>query len=253
MPSVTGLPDVRRPDAATVLVSPWLVPAARFQQPAADAVLDAWEHQPRPDAMLALATLLSTDGSHVLNYAQWTDDDAHREWVRTRRPAAIDPIDEAIPGIRRPGPTRYRHYRSHVPQDPAAPRPAFVTTPVFATTGPDAQRALADTVVDLLDRARVPGLLGAHFHVTPDGGRVLNFGEWTDASAWQSFRTGETSERLRAAIADLPGVTVAPAVPVGHPAAGGPARPAANGPAVPPAACYRPYRTLVNVPPPRAR
>ncbi|MFE7314464.1 antibiotic biosynthesis monooxygenase [Streptomyces sp. NPDC057555] len=248
MPLTTDFPDVRRPDAATVLISPWLVPEARFQRPAADAVLAAWEHQQRPDAMLALTTFLSTDGSHVLNYAQWTDDQAHREWVRTRRPAAIAPIDEALPGIRRPGLTRYRHYRSHVPEEHAAPRPAFVATPAFTTTGPEAQRALADTVVDLLDRARVPGLLGAHLHLAQDGDRVLNYAEWADASAWRGFATGGTADRLRAAIGALPGVTPAPAVPP-VPAE----RPAADAPAHPPVATYRLHTSLVNVPPPQPR
>ncbi|ANZ16323.1 antibiotic biosynthesis monooxygenase [Streptomyces noursei] len=251
MPPTADFPDVRRPDAATVLVSPWLVPEARFQRPAADAVLAAWEDQPRPDAMLALATFLSTDGSHVLNYAQWTDDRAHREWVRTRRPAAIAPVDEAVPGIRRPGPTRYRRYRSHVPEERPAARPGFLATPVFATTGPDAQRALADTVVDLLGRARVPGLLGAHFHLAQDGGRVLNYAEWADASARREFLAGGTADRLRAAIDALAGVTAVPAVPVEHAehaehaTAGGPARPPVSG--------YRLYKTLVNVPSPRPR
>ncbi|MCZ0974956.1 hypothetical protein O1L55_34325 [Streptomyces albulus] len=92
-----AFPDVRRPDAGTVLISPWLVPSDRFQRAAADAVLTAWEGEPRPAAMLALTTFLSTDGGHVLNYAQWTDDAAHREWVRTRRPAALAPSTRPSP------------------------------------------------------------------------------------------------------------------------------------------------------------
>ncbi|WP_235094378.1 antibiotic biosynthesis monooxygenase [Streptomyces sp. A1-5] len=123
-----------------------------------------------------------------------------------------------------------------------------MATPVFATTGPDAQRALADTVVDLLGRARVPGLLGAHFHLAQDGGRVLNYAEWTDASARREFLTGGTADRLRAALGALPGVTAVPAAPVEH------ADPAtADGPARPPVSGYQPYKTLVNVPSPRTR
>ncbi|WP_438485874.1 antibiotic biosynthesis monooxygenase family protein [Streptomyces sp. S186] len=260
MPPTADFPDVRRPDAATVLVSPWLVPAARFQQPAADAVLDAWEHQPRPDAMLALATFLSTDGSHVLNYAQWTDDEAHREWVRTRRPAAIRPIDEAIPGIRRPGLIRYRRYRSYVSEERATRAPGFLLTPAFATTGPDAQRALADAVLRMLAEQPIPGMLGAHFHFSHDGGRVLNYGEWADVSAWRAFTDSDAPARLRAAIEALSGVAPAPAVPVdaaplnavsfndvsfNDVGAGTPGVPAVPG--------YVLHRSLVNVPPPQAR
>ncbi|QHC25480.1 antibiotic biosynthesis monooxygenase [Streptomyces sp. GS7] len=245
MPLATDLPDFRRPDAATVLVSAWLVPDAGMQRPAADAVLAGWEHQRRPDAMLALSAFLSTDGGHVLNYAQWTDDAAHLEWAHTRRPAAVGRIDEALPGIRRPGLIRYRRHRSHVPEAPAATRPAFLTTPAFATTGPDAQRALADTVVGMLDRERVPGLLGAHLHLSRDGDRVLNIAEWADADAWREFTAGGAADRLRAAIGALPGVTPVPAVPVDDPAA--------TAPAAPSVARYRLHGTVVNIPSPRSR
>ncbi|MEJ8650557.1 hypothetical protein WKI65_21255 [Streptomyces sp. MS1.AVA.3] len=56
MPRTAHFPEVRRGDAATVLVSPWLVPAAALQRAAADSVLAEREHQKRPDAMLALTT-----------------------------------------------------------------------------------------------------------------------------------------------------------------------------------------------------
>ncbi|MFB7636896.1 antibiotic biosynthesis monooxygenase [Streptomyces sp. NPDC056149] len=235
-------PDVQRPDTGTVLISPWLVPDARFQRPAADAVVDAWEAQPRPAAMLTLTTFLSTDGGHVLNYAQWTDDAAHREWVRTRRPAALAPVDAALPGIRRPGVVRYRHHRSHVAAERATRTPEFVVTPTFATATADAQRALADTVLGMLAEEPVPGLLGAHFHFSQDGRRVLNFGEWRGRSAWRAFADSAAPARLRAAIEALPGVAPAPAVPADDAAVGTP-----GVPAVP---TYVPHRSLVNVPPP---
>ncbi|MFF0623565.1 antibiotic biosynthesis monooxygenase [Streptomyces sp. NPDC004296] len=237
-----GFPDVRRPDAGTVLISPWVVPAARFQRTAADAVLAAWEEQERPAAMLALTTFLSTDGGHVLNYAQWTHDAAHRAWARTHRPAAIAPVDEAIPGIRRPGLIRYRRYRSHVAGERAIRTPAFLVTPTFATTGPQAQRALADTVLRRLAEEPVPGLLGAHFHLSQDGGRVLNYGEWADASAWRAFAAGAASAGIRAAIGALPGVAPAPAMPADDTGAG--------TPGVPDVPAYVLHRSLVNVPPP---
>ncbi|MEU2794715.1 antibiotic biosynthesis monooxygenase [Streptomyces sp. NPDC007100] len=236
MPSTPAPPAMRRPDAGTVLVSAWLVPAPDLQRRAADAVLDAWEGQPRPDAMLSLSTFLSVDGSHVLNYAQWTDDDAHREWVRHRRPATISRIDESIPGIQRPGLVRYTRYRSYVSQGTPDRHPGLLVTPAFATTGPAPQRALADAVIASLEEEQVPGLLGAHFHLSKDGSRVVNFAEWEDAAAWQEFAANGTAARLHAAVSSVPGVTEAPAVP---------ALPGRTG-----VGHYRPHRSLVNVPAP---
>ncbi|MFE0379987.1 antibiotic biosynthesis monooxygenase [Streptomyces inhibens] len=243
---LTDFPDIRRDDAGTVLISPWIVPDASFQRPAADSVLAEWEHRQRPDAMLSLTAFLSTDGSHVLHYAQWTDDDAHREWGRTRRPAVVGRIDAAIPGIRRPGLVRYRRYRSYVPQRPVGRRPALLVTPAFATAGADAQRALADTVVDLLTREQVPGLLGAHFHLSQDGERVLNVAEWTDTSAWREFVDRGASARLRAAVDALKGVTPAPAVPAEPATATDPGGPEA--PQLPAVPRYQLYKSLINIP-----
>ncbi|MET9294760.1 antibiotic biosynthesis monooxygenase [Streptomyces sp. NPDC003077] len=238
-------PDVRRPDAGTVLLSRWIVPAPEFQRPAADAVQDEWEAQERPDAMLSLTAFLSLDGTHVLNYAQWRDDDAHREWVRTRRPAAIDRIDRDLPPIERPGVWRGTVYRSYVADAASdgggAPRPGLLVTPTFATTGPAAQRALADAVVETLARERVPGLLGAHFHLAKDGGSVLNHAEWTGHEAWRAFAAGPVSRRLAAEIEAL-GPDVTPTWGALPPAA------PPNGRAEIPR--YVPYRAVVNVPAP---
>ncbi|WP_234440652.1 antibiotic biosynthesis monooxygenase [Streptomyces rimosus] len=166
--------------------------------------LDAWEGQPRPDALLSLSTFLSDDGSHVLNYAQWTDDDAHRARVRHRRPATISRIDESIPGIRRPGVTRYTRHRSYVSDGTAGRQPGLLVTPTFATTGPAAQHTLADLVIDALERARVPGLLGAHLHLSKDGSRVLNLAEWADTASWREFAGGDVAARLHRSLVNAP-------------------------------------------------
>ncbi|MFD7662202.1 antibiotic biosynthesis monooxygenase [Streptomyces sp. NPDC059788] len=236
MISTPAHPDIRRPDAGTVLVSPWIVPAPDLQRRAADAVLDTWERQQRPAAMLSLSAFLSGDGSHVLNYAQWTDDDAHREWVRHRRPAAIDRIDELIPGIRRPGVTRYARYGSYVFQGTPGRRPGLLVTPTFTTTGPAAQRALADTVLAALEREEVPGLLGAHLHLSKGGGSVLNYAEWEDDGAWRDFAASGAADRLRAAIGAVEGVTASTAAPELPGRAG--------------VTHYRLHGSLVNVPAP---
>ncbi|MGW8400412.1 antibiotic biosynthesis monooxygenase [Streptomyces lydicus] len=247
MPLSTDFPDVRRPDAATVLVSPWLVPAPGLQGPAAASVLAEWEHRQRPDAMLSLTAFLSTDGSHVLNYAQWTNDEDHREWVRTGRPAVVRRIDRALAGIRRPGPVRYRCHRSHVPAETAGLRPGLLVTPAHSTDGPAAQRAVADTVDAVLREERVPGLLGVHVHLSRDGRRVLRYTEWTDEAAWHAYAGQGSSARLDAALAGLRGVAPAPAVdPAG---ATPPDHGAAAYPELPAVPRYRLYGSLLNIAP----
>ncbi|MFE6157500.1 antibiotic biosynthesis monooxygenase [Streptomyces sp. NPDC056486] len=229
-PISAPFPAVRRADAGTILVSSWIVPAPDVQERAADLVIEEWERQERPDAMLSLTTFLSEDGSHVLNYAQWTDDDAHREWVRERRPAAIGTIDKTLPGIERPGVVRYALYRSYAPQENASRRPGALVTPTFDTQGPHGQRALSDAVIGILERIRPAGLLGAHFHASKDGRRVLNYVEWQDMAAWRRFADDGGTNELRTKIGTLEGVT-----------------PAYSRLDVP---RYRPYRSLENVPAP---
>ncbi|GAA3180617.1 MULTISPECIES: antibiotic biosynthesis monooxygenase [Streptomyces] len=231
MPRTSAFSDVRRADAATALISSWIVPDPAVQVAAADAVLDAWEAQERPDAMLSLTAFLSLDGTEVLHHAQWTDDEAHREWARAHRPAALAPVDAAIPGIRRPGLVRYRLGGSHVPDGVPASAPELLVTPVFTTTGPEAQHALTDTVLDALAEAQVPGLLGAYLFRSQDGSRVLNHAEWTDLAAWQAFADSPAPARIAARIAALDGVT---------PDSGGP-----DG-----VRRYRLHGGLVNVAPP---
>ncbi|MEV0323712.1 antibiotic biosynthesis monooxygenase [Streptomyces sp. NPDC050658] len=229
-PIAAAFPDVRRADAGTILVSSWIVPSPDVQSRAADLVIGEWERQERPDAMLSLTTFLSVDGGEVLNYAQWTDDDAHKEWVRTRRPAAIGRVDEAVPGIERPGVVRYALHGSYAPGEYTALSPGALVTPAFETEGPQAQRALSDAVIALLERIRPAGLLGAHWHLSKDGRKVLNYAEWQDMAAWQRFADGGGTHELRALIDTLEGVT-----PV-HARLGVPR--------------YLPYKSLENVPVP---
>ncbi|GAA4683552.1 antibiotic biosynthesis monooxygenase [Streptomyces youssoufiensis] len=228
------LPDVARPDAGTILTSRWVVSDPAHQRPAADSVVDSWERLDRPDAMLTLTTFLSTDGGHVLNYAQWTNDEAHHTFVRTQRPALVRAIDAELPGIERPGLTRYRLHDSYrapatdsAGQDTGpAEEVGAVVTVGFETNGPDAQRRLADEVIAGLREHPVPGLLAAHFHLSTDGTEVLNYAEWTTLDAWRAFTQGSTSQALAETVAALPGV-----------------RPLGPTP-------YLPYRGVVNVPAP---
>ncbi|WP_170301520.1 antibiotic biosynthesis monooxygenase [Saccharopolyspora hirsuta] len=174
------LPDITRTDVGTILVSPWLVGTPERQRAAVDATIEEWKVAPRPDAFLSLNCFVSLDGEAVLNYAQWTDDEAHREFVRTYRPTLVRGIDEAVPGIERPGLVRYRLRASTAATD----RPEGEIIAVFArdTDGFEhaerlvtEARARLGTPPDLL-----PGLRAAHFHISTDGSRVLIYEEWAD-------------------------------------------------------------------------
>ncbi|GAA4870913.1 hypothetical protein [Saccharopolyspora cebuensis] len=178
-----AMPDFTRPDAGTVLISPWDVDDHGRQRRAVDATIAEWERAPKPAAFLSLTCFTSLDGRRVLNYAQWTDDEAHREFVRRHRPELVRGIDDAVPDIERPGLVRYRLHRSTGPV--AAERGGVVSVEVHPADGPEQARRLAD---DLADAARDAT---AHVHVDVDGTRVLVLREWRDAPAHleqRSFR-----------------------------------------------------------------
>ncbi|MEV0253408.1 antibiotic biosynthesis monooxygenase [Streptomyces sp. NPDC050732] len=227
-PISRAFPDVRRADAGTILVSSWTLPAPGVQKQAADLVIEEWEHQERPAAMLSFTTFLSENGREVLNYAQWTDDDSHREWARAAQNSEdMSRVDRMVLGIERPGEVRYSLYRSYATEERAESTPGALVTPIFETDGPDRQRAFIDGVVAILERTRPPGLLAAHFHTSKDGRLVLNHGEWRDMSAWRRFTEGGGTVELGVMIDGLEGVTPAP-----------------TQPSVP---RYLPYKSLVNV------
>ncbi|MER7009847.1 hypothetical protein ABT324_00265 [Saccharopolyspora sp. NPDC000359] len=174
------LPEITRTDVGTVLVSLWRVDTPERQRAAVDATIAEWKLAPWPDAFRSLNCFVSLDGESVLNYAQWTDDDAHREFVRTRRPTLVRGIDEAVPGIERPGLVRYRLRTSGTAAD--RPEGEVIAVFVLASDGFEhAERLVAEaqarlgTPPDLL-----PGLRAAHFHTSTDGSRVLIYEEWAD-------------------------------------------------------------------------
>ncbi|MEU7581541.1 antibiotic biosynthesis monooxygenase [Streptomyces sp. NPDC041068] len=226
-PIPAAFPDVRRADAGAILVSSWIVPAPDVQRQAADLVIEGWQDEERPDAMLSITTFLGEDGTQVLNYAQWTDDDAHLAWARARRAQGVSKVDRIVPGIRRPGLLRYALHGSYAPEENVGRTPKALVTPAFETDGPKSQRALGDTVIAMLERLRPAGLLAAHIHASKDGRRVLDHAEWEDLAAWRSFAEQGGADELAAAIAQLEGVTPA------HPRLAEPR--------------YLPHKSLVNV------
>src|SRR5690606_36465878 len=97
------LPAPHRPDAGTVLVSEWLVGTPDRQTAAIDALHAGWAELATTEGFLSLPSFAAHDGDRILNYAQWTDDDAQREFMRVDRPQLVARIDAAVSGIERPG------------------------------------------------------------------------------------------------------------------------------------------------------
>lgn len=105
------LPDPADPAAGTTLVSEWHVGTPSRQQAAAEALLGEWaglSEKFKPTAFVQLSTFASADGEVLLSYAQWASDEAHSAFAREHRGDMVNRIDQAVPGITRPGLARCR-------------------------------------------------------------------------------------------------------------------------------------------------
>ncbi|SEQ93383.1 antibiotic biosynthesis monooxygenase [Streptomyces radiopugnans] len=190
-------PDPARPEAGAVLISVWDVGTPERQRAAADAIAATWGKRewPTPD-MLSYGVYAGTDGRTLLHYSQWTGEEAYEEYVRTHRQERNDEIDDAVPGIERLRLTRTRRYRS-LPQERDGrgregkrPEPGCVVVVEVGFEGPDEarQRAWVDTVAAAIEEDRAdgslpPGGISAHFHLSTDGTRVVNYAEWESEQA----------------------------------------------------------------------
>ncbi|WP_328866427.1 antibiotic biosynthesis monooxygenase [Streptomyces sp. NBC_00304] len=171
---MTRFLDLVRPAAGTALMSEWLTGTAERSRLAADTMVGEWAAAETPSGRLAQHVFLSTDGTGLLFYAQWTSDEDHLAWARAHRAGAVSRIDTLVPGIERPGLTRTRLTRSVVHD---ADRPVGVY--VVSTMAAD-DDGLAAPV------APAPSLLAAHVHLTPDGEQAVVVAEWTDAAAHEA-------------------------------------------------------------------
>lgn len=64
----------------------------------------------RPPGMLSANFHTSTDGSRVLNYAEWVSDEAHEAFLESRTHGATRRVSGGLPGVR---PIGFRRYRLH--------------------------------------------------------------------------------------------------------------------------------------------
>ncbi len=120
---------------------------------------------------------MGIDGSTVVQYHQWTGEEAYEEFARDSSSQWTRAIDRAVPGIRRHEPIRYEVYRDHRAGDRSRV-PGCVVAVRIGTDGPGRARRWIDAVLAALetDPESRPGLISA----SADGSRILNYAEWTD-------------------------------------------------------------------------
>ena len=181
-------PDLTRPDVLAPFFSTWRVGTPERQRLTVDAIARTWERRPWPaEGLRGYHVYTGHDGSTLLHHSQWVSEQAYEAFVKTHRQERVDEIDTAVPGIERLGLGRYRRYRSGAREDGAAVTPGCVVIVDVEFEGPDPerQRAWVDAVFAALDAdpALRPGGLSAHFHLSTDGTRVLNYAEWESAQA----------------------------------------------------------------------
>jgi hypothetical protein len=178
-------PEMTRPDAGIIAVTEFEVGGADQQQALFAASRAAWETLPWPETLLSIAWLASTDGQRALAYVQWRDDSEFEAYGRTHRPVLAAHFKAAMPSLVASPPTFYRRYRSGTRPD--AVEPGCIVAVSVEFDGPDEarQRAWIDLVFDAIAAEPSPpaGGLGAHFHASVDGTRVLNYAEWIDEAS----------------------------------------------------------------------
>ncbi|MFF6784232.1 antibiotic biosynthesis monooxygenase [Streptomyces sp. NPDC012510] len=179
-------PVLDRPEVGAPFFSTWQVGTPERQRRTVEAIADTWERRPwPPEGLLGYYVYTAEDGSGLLHYSQWADEQAYEAYVRTRRSERNDAVDTAVQGIERQWLGRYRHYRSLESGERAGRVPGCVVIVDIEFDGPDPdrQRGWVDAVEEALaaEPHPRPGGLSAHFHLSTDGTRVLNYAEWESA------------------------------------------------------------------------
>lgn len=166
------LPDPARP--GVVVHSGERV--SRSPRVTADAVIEAWRNRPGPSGLVAHSLYLDTDGDLIRDYSQWTTERACDDFRRSRAYSAV------LGGERRDD-AKYRLYRGS--RTDTGPTPGAIVVVRADTDGPAVARAWVDSVFEALehDEHLPAGGLGAFFHISTDGRRVLNYAEWTSPEA----------------------------------------------------------------------
>ncbi|MGW0494127.1 antibiotic biosynthesis monooxygenase [Streptomyces sp. NPDC003007] len=199
-------PDLTDPRAGAPFFSTWRVGTPERQWQTVEAIGRTWERRPWPAGdLLAYHVYVGDDGSTLMHYSQWTGEQAYESFVKVHRQERVDEIDTAVPGIERVGLGRYRRYRSRERAAGDTRTPGqIVTVRVDFESGMEGRR---EEWVDLVSKAMDgdpkghAGLVSAHFHLSTDGGHVLNYAEWESGEAYDralAAPASEAWERVRA-------------------------------------------------------
>lgn len=212
-PTVTfqtdSVPDPTRSDVGAPMFSTWRVGTPERQRATVEAVTAAWDAHPWPTpGLCSYAVFAGGDGDTLLHYSQWADEDAYWAFVRNGRDARTGEVFAAVPEIERVELVGYRLYRSTHPATEATAPGCFVTVTVeFDEPDAKRQQEWVDGVFDGAEKDPRPqeGLIAAHFHLSTDGARVLNFAEWTSEQAHRDA-VEAPGGGARTAATDFPGV-----------------------------------------------
>ncbi|MFF5568727.1 antibiotic biosynthesis monooxygenase [Streptomyces sp. NPDC012623] len=185
---LTTVPDPARSGVGAVMVSTWRLMTPARQRAAVEAVSRVWRAHAWPDAgLLSYSVAVGEDGETLLNYTQWSDAEVHRRFARASRDERVAEIDAAVPDIERLGLGRYEPYRSapRTPGDTRVPGCIVIVEVEFDDSDPANRTRWVDAVLEALatDSGLPPGGISAHFHLSTDGTRVLNYAEWESAEA----------------------------------------------------------------------
>ncbi|MFF7312587.1 hypothetical protein [Streptomyces sp. NPDC008137] len=204
-------PDLTDPRIGAPLFSTWRVGTPERQERTVEAIGSTWERRPWPaDGLLGYHVYVGHDGSTLMHHSQWSGEQAFEAFVKTHRQERVDEIDTAVPGIERVGIGRYRRYRSRerVVGDVRVPE-LIVTVRIDFEDGAGAgPLEWVDLVVKALgdDPEGDAGLISAHFHLSTDGGHVLNYAEWESDQAYDDALAASGSEGTWERVRTYPGM-----------------------------------------------
>ena len=185
-------PDVDLRVAGTTLVSEWHVTNAQQQRDAAEALLSEWDELSAtfaPDAFIQLSCFGDLDGRTVLNFAQWTSDEAHAAFTSRHRQDMVGRIDRALPGIQRPGLVRCRPH-STLKGVPAAPASEEAVVVRAVASSPERTAEWADATHRALESTLPDGVCSAHVLLSADGTQCVLYAPCADGAETSHARLG---------------------------------------------------------------
>ncbi|MEU0190454.1 hypothetical protein ABZ250_11430 [Streptomyces afghaniensis] len=196
-------PDLTDPRTGAPFFSTWRVGTPERQQQTVEVIGRTWERRPWPAGdLLGYHVYTGHDGSTLMHHSQWSSEQGYEAFVKTHRQERVDEIDTAVPGIERVGLGRYRRYRSRERNIGDMRVPGLIVTVRidFEEGAGERREEWVDLVLKALGDDPDAGLISAHFHLSTDGGHVLNYAEWESDPAYDEALAApvtDTWERVR--------------------------------------------------------